>query len=35
MQLVMESMGGSDKVQEQGYQDKIISKVVKHVVIDK
>ena len=35
MQLVMESMGGSDKVQEQGYQDKIISKVAKHVVIDK
>jgi len=35
MQLVMESMGGSDKIQEQGYQDKIISKVAKHVVIDK
>jgi len=35
MQLVMESMGGSDKLQEHCYQDKIISKVVKHVVIDK
>jgi len=35
MQLVMESMGGSDKIQELGYQDKIISKVAKHVVIDK
>jgi len=35
MQLVMESMGGSDQIQELGYQDKIISKVAKHVVIDK
>jgi len=35
MQLVMESMGGSDKIQEQCYQDKIITKVAKHVVIDK
>ena len=35
MQIVMESMGGSDKKQEFTYQDKIISNVAKHVVIDK
>jgi len=35
MQIVMESMGGSDKKQENTYQDKIISKLAKHVIIDK
>lgn len=35
MQIVNESMGGSDKKEEQVYQEKIISKVAKHVVVDK
>lgn len=35
MQIVNQSMGGSDKKEEQVYQEKIISKVAKHVVVDK
>ena len=35
MQIVNESMGGSDKKEEQVYQEKIISKVAKHVIVDK
>ena len=35
MKIVMESMGGSDKKEENAYQDKIISKVAKHVIIEK
>jgi len=35
MQIVNESMGGSDKKEEQVYQEKIITKVAKHVVVEK
>jgi len=35
MQIVNQSMGGSDKKEEQVYQEKIITKVAKHVVVDK
>jgi hypothetical protein len=35
MQIVNESMGGSDKKEEQVYQEKIISKVAKHVIVEK
>lgn len=35
MQIVNESMGGSGKKEEQVYQEKIISKVAKHVVVEK
>jgi hypothetical protein len=35
MQIVSQSMGGSDKKEEQVYQEKIITKVAKHVVVEK
>ena len=35
MQIVNESMGGADKKEDQVYQEKIISKVAKHVVVEK
>jgi hypothetical protein len=35
MQIVNQSMGGSDKKEEQVYQEKIITKVAKHVVVEK
>ena len=35
MQIVNQSMGGYDKKEEQVYQEKIITKVAKHVVVDK
>ena len=35
MQIVKESMGGADKKEDQVYQEKIISKVAKHVVVEK
>jgi dGTP triphosphohydrolase len=35
MRIVNESMGGSDKKEEQVYQEKIITKVAKHVVVEK
>jgi hypothetical protein len=35
MKIVMESMGGYDKKEEQLYQNKIISKLAKHVIIEK
>lgn len=35
MQIVNESMGGADKKEEHVYQEKIISKVAKHVVVEK
>jgi hypothetical protein len=35
MQIVNQSMGGADKKEDQVYQEKIISKVAKHVVVEK
>jgi len=35
MQIVNQSMGGSDKKEEQVYQEKIITNVAKHVVVEK
>ena len=35
LKIIMQSMGGSDKQEEDVYQNKIISKLAKHVIIEK
>ena len=35
LKIIMQSMGGSDKQEDDVYQNKIISKLAKHVIIEK